>query len=593
MFLARNAAFGKRFLYCLGAIAVLFFVPLVVYWPCLKSPFVFDSALNILDANSVRWEYASLRLTRWLTTLSFLSHHVFFGPDPFYYRVGNLVLHSLNGFLVGVLARALLDKFSPVLTHEKKTILVFLTVMLFILHPLAVYGVAYAIQRSILLTTFFSLLSTLCYGRALLSGRARWFYVAAVFYYLGLAAKETCVMLPAVLFLSTFVFRPVSLKSLNGIFLPLFLMGLCAFFFTTRQQEILGQVYEPIVAQAISSGQSFGETGQNFFLTSIVFQGFLFFRYLFLWVVPYLPWVAIDLSFAFPATVFAMPEIFGFVFYLLFPLGSFFLWRRGGAWRIVATALLWPWFLFWTEFTVVRLTESFVLYRSYLWMSGVFPVLPFIFARIQMRHLLMLGFATLAILTGLTINRVQTFTSPLAVWQDAVDKIDLQLPPERLFSAGRSLSNLGKYLAMDGRYAESLQAYTRALAYQPRHYKNYCGIGANQSFLKKYPEALAAFDRCRELNPAYEQAYYNLGNVYNLLGDTGMAEKNFLQAIELGAEKVADAYFNLGNLYLRQSKFERAEKMYRDYLSIRPHDLDASKNLAFVLYKMGRANLRK
>ncbi len=54
---------------------------------------------------------------------------------------------------------------------------------------------------------------------------------------------------------------------------------------------------------------------------------------------------------------------------------AFILLLRGASKGLLGFALLFPWVLFATELASVRLQEPFVLYRSYLWIPGLFIAL--------------------------------------------------------------------------------------------------------------------------------------------------------------------------------------------------------------------------
>ncbi|EFK97765.1 hypothetical protein LDC_0180 [sediment metagenome] len=73
-----------------------------------------------------------------------------------------------------------------------------LAALVFVMHPVAVYGAAYLIQRTILLATLFSLLSWLCVLRGLEERKPLWLWLSVLCYVDAVLSKEHAVMVPAV-----------------------------------------------------------------------------------------------------------------------------------------------------------------------------------------------------------------------------------------------------------------------------------------------------------------------------------------------------------------------------------------------------------
>jgi hypothetical protein len=146
-----------------------------VYWSGLHGPFLMDDfdALHPLAraqaAGQGWWEVLQgapnhIR-ARWLSNLTFLVSHAAgggtFPPDPYPYKLGNLVLHLLCGAACGVLARALARRWNA--TPMRATWVALLAGGLFLLHPLLVSTVLYPVQRMAQLSALFSLLAVWAY----------------------------------------------------------------------------------------------------------------------------------------------------------------------------------------------------------------------------------------------------------------------------------------------------------------------------------------------------------------------------------------------------------------------------------------------
>jgi len=103
-------------------LAAAFIVTTAVYWPGLSGSFLFDDYPNIVDNHDVQPHEASLpsmvrvvlsspssEFKRPMASLSFAANFLATGLDPYWMKLTNLIIHLLNGLLVFLLARILLQ----------------------------------------------------------------------------------------------------------------------------------------------------------------------------------------------------------------------------------------------------------------------------------------------------------------------------------------------------------------------------------------------------------------------------------------------------------------------------------------------------
>jgi len=94
----------------------------------------------------------------------------------------------------------------------------FFGALIFTLHPVAVYGVAYLIQRSTLMATWFVLLMLLAYLEGLLRKSSwRWMLVAALCYFAAVYSKEHSIAAPGVALALTFLISKPALPLLKRV----------------------------------------------------------------------------------------------------------------------------------------------------------------------------------------------------------------------------------------------------------------------------------------------------------------------------------------------------------------------------------------
>jgi len=106
-----------------GLVIALVIGVFALYWTSLRNPPVFDDVMltaNFLRSYGESWFKGDLR---WFTYVTFGWTTRIFGEDWFWQRLGNLVLHAA------------------------------VVAALFAVHPVAVYAVAYLMQRSIVMAT--------------------------------------------------------------------------------------------------------------------------------------------------------------------------------------------------------------------------------------------------------------------------------------------------------------------------------------------------------------------------------------------------------------------------------------------------------
>jgi hypothetical protein len=291
------------------------------------------------------------------------------------------------------------------------------------------------------MATLFVLLMLLSYLRGLLSGGWHWMVIAALCYFLALYSKEHSIAAPAVALALTFLVRKPSLGLVKQISPYYFLCALSAasMLYITHKMGLIANAYEPnaaVVFEGVTKMENLRVAdAPNLFLLSLLTQSGLFFKYLWLWVIPNPAWMSIDMREPFAVSYWGWRtlSLLGFIGYFCVAVWLLFKQGRRG---LLGLAMLFPWLLFLTEVGTVRAQEPFVLYRSYLWMPGLMIALPLLFAGLTpKRAYLLLGMLAM-LLIPLSLNRLHSFSSGLLLWNDAEklvrDKHDM-LGAERIY----------------------------------------------------------------------------------------------------------------------------------------------------------------
>ena len=522
-------------------IALLLLANIALYAGSLSAPLIFDDREFFNDSATLAklgHTYFSLDL-RWLSYSTFGWTVKWLGLDFFWLRLGNVLLHAANSIALFFLLRRL---FQVTLANNDSSIgltpalgwLAFFGALLFALHPVAPYGVAYLIERSILMATLFVLLMLLAYLEGLLRGGWHWMLAAALFYFAAVYSKEHSIAAPGVALALTFLIRkpsPALFRQVAPYFILAALIALTVLL-SVKQVGVIGQAYEPNAAGILELSVKRQGLAQlpNAHLLSILTQSFLFFKYLWLWLLPNPAWMSVDMREPFAMSYLSWPHSLGLVAFLAYPCVAIWLLLKRGRIGLLGFALLFPWILFLTELSTVRIQEPFVLYRSYLWMPGLFAALPLLTGWLTYKRIFILLSVVALLLIPLTLNRLNTFSNPLLLWDDAEKLVRNKAS---VFGVERIYYNRGTELGHLKRYEEAIADFTRDISIIPLDIE--FGNRATAYFLLgKYQEALRDFDRAIELNPDNVNSYYGRSITYRALGNDTAAQEDARKSCSLG-----------------------------------------------------------
>jgi len=527
---------------------LLLLAVIALYAGSLPAPFVFDDVPYFLNYENSEpaalvtkygQGFFSFEL-RWLPYASLARTVEWLGYDRSWLRLGNVLLHGANAIILLFLLRRL---FGVTLTGEGAANgmppalsgFALFGALIFALHPVAVYGVAYLIQRSTLMATLFMLLMLLAYLEGLQRGSWRWMLLAALCYFAAVYSKEHSIAAPGVALAMTLLVRKPSaalFRQIAPYYAIAMLIAAAVVWSTVSSKAVLGTVYEPNGIGIINlSAMRQGLTAlPDLHVLSILTQCGLFFKYLWLWLVPNPAWMSVDMREPFATSLFGWHTL-GLVGFLGYFCAAVWLLLKRGSRGLLGFALLYPWILFVVEFSTVRIQEPFVLYRSYLWMPGLFAALPVVFGWLAPKKALLVLGLVCVLLVPLTLNRIDTFSSALKLWDDVV-KLIRDKP--NVTAVDRIYYNRGSELGKLERYEEAIVDFTKSIAAYPDYDFVYGDRATAYFFLGKYEEALRDYDRAIALKADNPKSYYGRALAYRALGDYAASQKDLRKSCELG-----------------------------------------------------------
>ncbi|OVE82685.1 hypothetical protein BVY03_00300 [bacterium K02(2017)] len=582
---------------------IILFLALIIfglYSQTLDNPLVFDSSNILKFLNINDWGSVSFLDYRIFNHLSFYIVHQIFGDDLFWQRFFNVVLHISNCIFIYLLMIALLKYFSKNTIESIDHYIAFGVAILFGVHPVGVYATAYLIQRSILLAAGFSVLALLSWLRGCCENTNqainKWSLLSLLCYYFAIHSKEHVVLLPLVVGV-LIILSPINRKILfknNIVYFSLsFIMALQVVF---KLRSILtATIYEPTTQEMILGATQITQTSaiQPDLFMSIQNQSWMFFIYLKNMIFPYSQNLAIDLQYPFELKLISWPATLFFIIYVSIPFILFVLWRFIKLNKLIILSFMIPWVLFIAEFSVVRFTEQFVLYRSYSWMIGypvfMFVLLKLLYDRIKNKKMVMgVLLVLLALLSWQQQKILPTFVNQLALWQDAVDKNEKKgLQSKRNF---RMYSNLGASLMQDGQTTRAAMYLKKAISLNPEYVVPRHNLASIYLIKKDYHKAIAEFESALKINKDYPSTYYNLGLAYEAAGNLEEAVLSFEKMIEYEPNHF-DALFQLGLINQKLKSYQASIKYYIKVLKQKPRSADIRLNIGYSYLYSGQKDV--
>jgi protein O-mannosyl-transferase len=558
----------------------------LLYAGAYRYPLVFDDGflnpVQLPDLASSCTRFANRCLANTTFGLTYLAA----GLDLTWFRIGNVLIHAITALALFAFLDRLFQAVrwqadeSGGLTASRDRLLAYCGAVLFAVHPVTVYAVAYLAQRSTLMATLFSLLALIAFVQAMQAGGRRWLWASLILYAMALGSKEHAVMVPAVAAAIAVLLRGrIPGTRIERMAFALVVAAVFAFI-TIRLSHVIGSAYE-YYTRELETGVTAGPV--NVYLASVATQTFLFFKYLLLWLIPYPGWMSVDLRQPVAASLFAWPQAVGFPAYLAYGAVAALLVLRRGTPGLLGLGLLFPWLLFFTEFATVRIQEPFVLYRSYLWMAGLPLALPYLAKRLSARWI-MGGCIVLALLCGVAMReRLMTFSSELTLWNDVVRKnTDLSLA-----FVDRGYNSRAVALMRAGRVDEALRDLEAALKLNPRSAHTYTNRAIALSNKGEHERALADFDRAIELDPSFAAAHSERCLVLLRMDRNDEALQSCNTALQI-APHLLSTLLNRSIIYLRMHRLPEALGDVEGVLRFEPASALALYNRGRIYREMGR-----
>ncbi|HZR17572.1 MAG TPA: tetratricopeptide repeat protein [Verrucomicrobiae bacterium] len=562
---------------------LLALITLSAYMPVTRDGFLnLDDDLFVTDnrlvqkgltLEGVTWAFRTYHASMWhpLTWVSHMLDCELFGLDPRGHHFSNILLHTANTVLLLWLLWKLTGDLWPSA----------LVAALFAWHPLSVESAAWIAERKNVLSTFFGLLTLLCYTgyaqkRPVVQSQVRgsevssgaWEYALALFFFaLCLMAKTMLVTLPCVMLLLDYwplrrLAPGLGLRHLLRLALeklPFFALVVPASVLTFLAESHGGLVAHlerlPLNLRVCSAFRSYA---------------------LYLWkgIWP------VDLAILYPYPPRAHLEFMGalaLVFLVAVTL-LVLLARRPYPYLLVG----WLWFLG-TLVPVIGFVQIGVQsmndHHAYVALIGIYIAAAFgikdLIARLNIGAVPSTAAAGLVLGSCLVLSERQ-----MSYWRDdeTVFKHALAITENN----GPARNNLGVALAKRGRQAEAQANFQEAIRLAPLWADPHNNLGNTLRYAGKLEDALREYRIAVRLKPNLPSAHFNLGRVLAELRRFDEALSEFDEAARLDPN-YPWPHFQIATILLEQGRDAEAIGQCREALRIAPRDIQILTLTAHVL----------
>ena len=149
-----------------------------------------------------------------------------------------------------------------------------------------------------------------------------------------------------------------------------------------------------------------------------------------------------------------------------------------------------------------------------------------------------------------------------------------------------ALNNRGVALNALGRHADALKSYGRALKLQPDYVSALYNRARSFDELQRHDEALAAYDKVLALEPHHAVAHNNRGVALDTLGRSEEALESFAKALALRPD-YAEALSNRGTALIDLDRLDEAMVSYDAALALDPRSVEFRWNKSLLQLRRG------
>jgi tetratricopeptide (TPR) repeat protein len=590
---------------CRGALLVL--ATVLVYLPATHCGYIWDDDVYVtgnplLTAPDGLWRiwfsFDSPSQYFPLVYTTMRLEHGLWGLAPFGYHCVNIILHAVNGLL---LWRLLLRMEIPG---------AWFAAAIFAVHPVQVESVAWVTELKNVEMGFFFLLALIAWTGFIEGQHGRawgYYWLALALYALALFSKTTACTMPAALLIICWLRGQRIRWRRIGEIVPFGLMGVGMGLLTVWWERYHQGTQGALFTIGLPERVLIAGRGVWFYLDKLIWPATLTFSYPH-WTLSagdVTAWYWLDWVCIFGLVTFLGREVIGRGVFAGF---AFFVAMLG---PVLGFLMLYTF-----RYTFVA--------DHYQYLACIGPIalvcgggatLAEHYPRIRSAMGALAGL-TILTLGVLTWKQCHIYRNDESIWRDTLIK-----NPGSLMAH----YNLANELMRDGRFAESLEHYNRAVEIDPAFFEARCNRADLLAHVGRSREAAADYEEAVKIEPNNAGVQNGYGMVLEKLGrgaeavahlqeaarlepNAPIAEKNLADALERGGDLTgalphyqalerlfpdeAGAHVALGHVDVALNKLPGAVREYREAVRLAPQSAEALTRLAWLLARGGDAELR-
>jgi tetratricopeptide (TPR) repeat protein len=582
----------------------------IAFWQVNHGDFsVYDDIAYVTDNSyirdgitieGIRWAFTTSHVANWhpLTWLSHMLDVEFFGLEPQWHHLTNLLFHIANTLLLFLV----FYRMTKELWHSA------FVAALFALHPLHVESVAWIAERKDVLSAFFWILTIGAYVYYVECPALKRYLAVLILFGLGLMTKPMLVTLPFVLLLldywplkrfdkkksaqenqaesGTPVFwdklkgdpeekHTVEMKSeyQSSLIRPLLWEKIPFFTLTVLSSTITYLAQQKEGAMASFEAISLSARIANAFVSYIIYIGKM------VW--------PNNLAVIYPHPVlWPLWQVIGAVL-LLITVSILVIWA---ARKFPYLTIGWLWYVG-TLVPVIGIVQVGSQARAdrytYIPLIGLFIMvawgIPELLKKWRYRKEALFASSALTVSCLFIVTWIQ-----VGYWQDSIILFEhtLKVTDNNCIAHVSRGSAYGRI----GNYTQAIGDFDKAIEINPKYAEAYCIRGKAYAALGNHRQAIEDYDRAIKIKPEYAEAYYNRGITYNRLGDYKQAIGDLDRTIEIDP-KYAEAYCNRGAAYGIHGNYKHAIQDLNRAIEIKPKYAEAYCNRGAVYGRLSNPTL--
>lgn len=541
-------------------IIILVIVTFISFYPSLQNDFVrWDDHKYVTENNSIR-ELALNDLRKFsesyvgnyhpLTMISYAIDYHFFGLNPFYYHLKNLIFHLLNTVLV----------FFFIYKISKKNIFIsFFTALLFGIHPMHVESVTWISERKDVLYTFYFLLGLVLYYKYLEQKKLYLYFLVILSFVFSVLAKSAAVVFPVVLVLIDYYENKKIIKNKLLEKIPLLIISVVFGIIAISTQSVSGAVEK----------SNFNVMERLFFPAHGLMQ------YLIKFFVP----IKLTHYHPFPNTDNnELKLMFSGLIILLLLIASL-------KFRTKINRLFFGFFFFLITIALViqfvQVGGSFIseryTYVPYIGIGFIYSTfIYYLFGKFSKAKPIIFVLLTLqtVILSVTTFSQTKVWNNTKSLWENYIEKYPLE--------SSNAHNNIGEYYLMKNDSINSLAEFNKAINVNVTNFKAYAMRGKFYFTYKEYELAIKDFSKSLSLNNNDVESLKGRSATYYYMNDYNRALSDIKSYVNKNNSD-HEAYNLEGNIFLKLNQIDSAKFYFNKSFSLNNNYDDAKKNIAFAI----------